>query len=619
MRIPLRVRVLAGQAANLALVVLVWVGAFLLLIELGRSAQSILSENYRSIEAATGMLRALARQDAAQLAALGGSSAGMEDEFTQAETDFLQWLAREKDNITLPGEEAAAADAESLYAVYLARHRAFARMLPFGAVAARSFYETRVVPARQAVEERTEQLIDMNRGQMYEASRRTSRMATRSLALTILVGVLALVGGALLSVWLSRRITAPVRRLTALTREVAEGNLDVYITPPSRDEIGQLAGSFDAMVKRLKQYRDMDVARLVAERTRADAILAVIGDGILTIDADYRVTSVNAAALAAVGRGRDEVIGRHFLEVMRDEAMFEQLKRTHERGEAPAAGEQEFSVERDGRKLHFRYAFTPIRTGDGQSLGVVLFMQDISKFRELDRLKTEFVMTASHELKTPLTSLTMAVRLLEELPLDERGRELVATAREETDRLKSTVYELLDLSKIEAGRIEMHPEPTDLAALCEQAAEALAGPAADKRVRFACAVEGAVPAALADPDKVLLVLANLLGNALRYAPAGGEVRVGARGGHGRVYVSVEDDGPGIPLDAQSRVFEPFYRVEGEEHRGGSGLGLAIAREIIRAHRGAIWVESEPGRGSRFVFTLPTARAKNKEGDDGTAD
>jgi NtrC-family two-component system sensor histidine kinase KinB len=608
MRIPLRLRVLAGQAANLVLVVLVWVGAFFLLMELGRSAQAILSENYRSIEAANGMLHALARQEAVELAALAGSAPAMEDAFTAAESEFLQWLAREKDNITLPGEREAAHAAESLYTVYLGRHRVFARVLGMGTAAARGYYAAEIVPARRAVAAQAARLVEMNREQMFGASRNTHRTAVRSLVLVILVGVLALVGGILLSVWLSRRITAPVRRLTALTNEVAEGNLDVYIAPPSQDEIGQLALSFDAMVRRLKQYRDMDVARLVAERTKADAVIAVIGDGIITFDAEYRITSANTAALAALGLSREKTIGRHFLEVLNDERMFEQLRSTHERGGTPAGADQELAVERGERTFHYRYAFTPIVTDDGRSLGVVLFLQDISKFRELDRLRTEFVLTASHELKTPLTALTMAVRLLEELPLDERGRELVATAREETDRLRATVYELLDLSRIESGRVEMRPQSVDLTLLFERARAAVAAPAEARAVAVATSAPADLPAVRADPERILLVLVNLLGNAVRHSPAGGTVTVSARCVGARVFTTVADEGPGIPAEVQSRVFEPFYRVEGEEARGGSGLGLAIAREIVRAHDGTIWVESELGRGSRFTFALPVAEA-----------
>ncbi|MFO7675703.1 MAG: ATP-binding protein [bacterium] len=606
MRIPLRVRVLVGQAANLALVVLVWVGAFFLLMELGRSAQAILSENYRSIEAAHGMLLALARQDVAELRALAGASASPDEEFTAAEADFFQWLGREKDNITLPGEASAARAAESLYTIHLARHRTFARLLAADPMAARSFYLTRTVPARQAVAVRVSELVELNRGQMHDASLATHRMAVRSLVLTILVGVLALAGGILLSVWLSRRITAPVRRLTALANEVAEGNLDVYIAPPSRDEIGQLAQAFDAMVKRLKQYRDMDVARIVAERTKADAILAVIGDGILTFDSEYKITSANAAALTSVGLHREQVIGRHFLEVLRDERMFGQLRHTHEQGAMPPGADQELEVTRDGRRMHYRYAFTPVRTDEGRSLGVVLFLQDISKFRELDRMRTEFVLTASHELKTPLTALTMAVRLLEELSLDERGRELVATAREETDRLKATVHELLDLSRIESGRVEMRPQRVDLALLLERARAAVTSQAVARSVRLEGELPDDLPPVQADPERILLVLVNLLSNAVRHSPAGAAVTVAARHVGGRVFVTVADEGPGIPAEVQNRVFEPFYRVEGEATQGGSGLGLAIAREIVRAHNGTIWVESELGRGSRFTFALPVA-------------
>jgi NtrC-family two-component system sensor histidine kinase KinB len=607
-RVPLRVKILGAQAANLLLVLVVWFGAYYLLAHLGRSAESILSENYRSIEAANGMRLALARQEVSQLALLRVYSEAPVREFVTAQNEFARWLGIEKDNITIAGEADAVADVESLYSEYLVEHTRLLAALQFDALAAPSLHARRVEPLRGAIDSALVVLVELNRSRMYDASQRTRRTARESMAATVLVGILALTGGILLSAWLSKRISAPVRSLTALAHEVAEGNLDAYIKPGGRDEIGQLAAEFDRMVKRLREYRDMDISRIVAERTRADAILSSIDDGVVTFDSEFRVTSANSAAGRVLGEAPAVLVGRHCLEATRDERLFEGLKQTFEAGQWDGADRAELAVEREGRTRYYHYSFTPMRTADGKSLGVVLLLQDISKFRELDRLRTEFVMTASHELKTPLTSLVMAVRLLGETTLTPRQHELVTMADEETQRLKDTVYELLDLSRIESGRIEMHPQPIDLTALLDRAEQSVQQPASSRAIKFERALEPGLPELLVDADKILLVLANLLSNAVRYSPEGGRIRFEARRLRDRVFVSVVDQGPGVPPEAQSRVFEPFFRVGGPEQQGGTGLGLAIAREIVRAHRGAIWVESEPGQGSRFTFSLPAAVA-----------
>jgi len=605
-KVPLRYKILAGQSANLVLVLLVWAGAFYLLAQLGQSANSIINENYRSIEAAQGMIQSIRAQDAAQLRLLLGEGESASRDFARAQNSFAQWLATEKANITLPGEQALAASVESLYTDYLAGQMGLATAVATDPATANSVYESRCAPVRDQSIERLEALISMNRTQMYSASRATHSMARRSLVLTIVGGLLVLAGGVLFSAWLSKRISEPVCRLTELSHEVAEGNLDVSIQPTTNDEIGQLASEFDRMVKRLKEYRDMDVARIVAERTRADAILAAIDDGVIMFDADLKISSANDAALAAVGRGREGVIGRHFLEVFRNEAMFAHLKRAFEGEPAREHDDEDLEIERSGRRFNYRYSFTGITTDKGNRIGVVLLLQDISKFRQLERLKTEFIMTASHELKTPLTSLTMAVHLLAEAELPERQRELVASAREEVERLQRTVHELLDLSRIEAGRAALQVQSVDLQALCRRAADAARSVARDRGVVLELRLDEGLPPVMADPERIVLVVSNLLDNALKYTPTGGRVIVAAAAAGDHVLVSVEDSGPGIPYEYQSRVFEPFFRVRAEEKQSGTGLGLAIAREVVRAHHGTIWVESEPGKGSRFVFSLARA-------------
>jgi NtrC-family two-component system sensor histidine kinase KinB len=603
MRVPLRYKILAGQTANLALVLLVWLGAFYLLSQLGQSANSILRENYRSIEAAQGMVQSLRVLDAAQLRLLLGQGASARREFAQAQNTFAQWLAIQKANITIPGEQSLTAAVESLYTDYLDAQMGLATTAEANSADAVGYYETRCVPIRDHSLARLDSLIVINRAQMYSASRATHTMASRSLVLSVVGGLLVLLGGILFSSWLSKRISEPVRRLTELSHEVAEGNLDVFIRPTSHDEIGQLASEFDRMVKRLKEYRDMDIARVIAERTRADAILAAIGDGVIMFDSDLKVSSANEAALAVVGHDRQQVVGRHFLELFRNEAMFERLKLVFEGKPTPGREDEDLEVERSGRRYSYRYSFTGITTEKGERIGVVLLLQDISKFRELDRLKTEFIMTASHELKTPLTPLTMAVHLLEEANLPERQRELVSSAREEVERLQRTVHELLDLSRIEAGRAALQLQPVDLRALCRRAADAAQPVAKEHGVALELRLDADVPAVPADPERIVLVISNLLDNAVKYTPAGGRVTlaVAAIGNH--VLVSVEDNGPGIPPEYQSRVFEPFFRVRAEERQSGTGLGLAIAREVVHAHGGTIWVESEAGKGSRFVFSL----------------
>jgi two-component system, NtrC family, sensor histidine kinase KinB len=261
------------------------------------------------------------------------------------------------------------------------------------------------------------------------------------------------------------------------------------------------------------------------------------------------------------------------------------------------------------RIQYFSYTLSPVETESGGFLGVVVLLRDITRMKELDQLKSEFVMSASHELRTPLTSIGMSVDLLLERAndkLDSREQLLLSTAREEIARLKALVNELLDLSRIEAGKIEMDFMNCSLETLFDKVATVFAAQAAEKNVELSVSLTGELPSVYADANKITWVLTNLIGNSLRYVETGGHVVLSAERAGSQVQVSVSDDGHGIPIEYQSRVFDKFVRVREENDSTGAGLGLAICKEIVRAHKGTIWVDSMPGKGCTFSFTLPAS-------------
>jgi NtrC-family two-component system sensor histidine kinase KinB len=237
-------------------------------------------------------------------------------------------------------------------------------------------------------------------------------------------------------------------------------------------------------------------------------------------------------------------------------------------------------------------------------------LKDITRLKEVEQLKNDFVTAASHELRTPLTSLEMSVDLLLEYcvktTFPEKYRNLLGMAHEEVLRMKALISDLLDLSKIESGRIEMEFEQVKVSTLFDNVQTVFTSQAAMKEVTLTSDMPDGLPEVRADANKVAWVLTNLISNALRYVNKGGSIKLLAHGISSHVHISVQDDGPGIPAEYQSGIFQKFVQVKGREP-GGSGLGLAICKEIVRAHGGTIWVDSAPGRGSTFTFTLPIAK------------
>jgi signal transduction histidine kinase len=252
----------------------------------------------------------------------------------------------------------------------------------------------------------------------------------------------------------------------------------------------------------------------------------------------------------------------------------------------------------------------------GVVVGATVILQDVTRLRRFEELKNDLVATVAHEFRTPLTSLRMAVHLCTEQvagPLTEKQAELLYAAREDCDRLQGMVDDFLDLSRIESGRVELTPLPTEVSGLIKSAIDEYRSDADAKGVNLA--PEPFLPEfmVLADRERIRHVFSNLISNAVRYTPKGGSITVGAKAVDGSVRFTVADTGTGIPKEYQERIFEKFFQVPDSGPKG-TGLGLYIATEIVRAHGGEIGVDSEPGKGSTFWFTLPSAAKAVRKGE-----
>ena len=238
-------------------------------------------------------------------------------------------------------------------------------------------------------------------------------------------------------------------------------------------------------------------------------------------------------------------------------------------------------------------------------VGATIVLQDVTRLLRFDELKNDLVATVAHEFRTPLTSLRMAIHILVEGtvgPLSDRQADLLYTAREDCERLQGIVDDLLDLSRIQAGKVEVSLTPLSAKTVVEAAVAAKADAAKDAGVQLDEEIGAPVLPVLVDPERISLVFDNLIGNAIRHSPRGGTIEVRARADDEHVRFEVQDQGPGIPPEYRQRIFEKFFRVPGTKGEG-IGLGLYISHEIIAAHGGDMGVETEPGKGSRFWFTL----------------
>ncbi|HSD30196.1 MAG TPA: ATP-binding protein [Vicinamibacteria bacterium] len=409
--------------------------------------------------------------------------------------------------------------------------------------------------------------------------------------------LLALLATALLSVLLSAPLGRSLEEIMEAARQFAAGNLSARIRVRRDDELGELARIINQSADQL-QSRMAEIAR---DRGRTDAILSAMDDGLLAVDHRGTVALANPSLTRTLDLR--EPVGRHYLEVIRQRevgVLVEEVLRDGERREA------EVEI------LHLRRVFTisavPFPGEKGAPPGVVLTFNDTTERHRVERIRRDFVANASHELRTPLTSIRGFVEALEDGALSEpeTAARFLGKIRTHADRMTTLVEDLLELSRLESGDREPEWEAVRPAGVAEGVTASFAALAARKGISLRHVDRGA-PGVHTDPERLRRILENLVDNAVKYTPEGGRVEVTTSAGpDDSARVEVADDGPGIAAEHQARVFERFYRVDKARSRelGGTGLGLSIVRHLAESVRASVSVESEPGKGSRFIVTLP---------------
>ena len=610
----LKKKILIGYGVAFVLMGLVVAWAVVNLVSLGQASNAILRENYRSILAAENMVDELERQDSGILLLFLGDAERGISQFRESEAIFLGWLARAKDNITVRGEAELVQSIEQGYAKYRQRFSELTdrvgqekSLITFSAGA---YHET-IYPLFAQVRQACVELRKLNEATMYSASVRAGRVAERAIWSTAIVAASGLILALIFSLLLSERIVRPLRRFMEASRRIAAGDYTVQVPVETTDELGRLAGEFNRMAAQVARYNEINIEQIISEKNKGEAILASIDDGLVVFDTDLRVTGINPAARRMLDLESTEHAALECADLLPDASVCDLIRKTVETGIQPSVPEEKrivtLSEGEDAR--HFLFSITTVRGKERRLSGVVLLLRDVTRLKEVERLKSEFIMAASHELRTPLTSLGMSLDLLVERGapgLDEKDRELLTAAHEEVLRMKALVSDLLDLSRIEAGRIELELDSVAVQPLVEDLETVFKSQLKQKRVEFAAELAEDLPRIRADANKLTWVLTNLISNSLRYVREGGHIRLTAGQVGEHVQISVRDDGPGIPLEYQARIFQKFVQVKGLEP-GGTGLGLAICKEIVRAHGGAIWMDSVPGKGATFTFTVPTVR------------
>jgi signal transduction histidine kinase/HAMP domain-containing protein len=400
-------------------------------------------------------------------------------------------------------------------------------------------------------------------------------------------------------------IANPIHALTEGIKGIANKQYSKRLYFTSGDEFGDLATAFNTMAQRLDDYEHSNLARIMFEKQRAEAVIGSLKDATIGFDVNNIILFANTQALQLLNMPEGELIGQPAEMVSKRNDLLRFLVSTQEN--AP------LKIVVDGKECFFTRETTDIQHED-KRIGYVVILRNITTFKEQDIAKTHFIATISHELKTPLAASDFSIKLLEDErtgTLSTEQKELVDSLKQDNRRMIKIVSELLDLSQVESGNIQLKPQPVAALNIVQYAMDTVQKQAAQREVNIRTSVPDSVPMVLADVEKTAWVLVNLLTNAIRYSAHGAaiDLQVTATGTEMVSFV-VQDYGKGIPAAFRSKIFERFFQVPGMKGHKGSGLGLAISKEFIEAQGGIIGVESEEGKGSRFYFTLPEATAQH---------
>jgi NtrC-family two-component system sensor histidine kinase KinB len=593
-------RLLLGIAPILAILLAVGIYAIFLFFKLGGAIDVILRENYRSVVASQKMESATARMDTGLMLMLNGDEAAGRDLFQRNVPLFEQNSDVEAHNITLPGEGDLESRVQSLHQSYMKWAQQFLS-LPASDPARRALYFNQLAPLSEQIGATAENILEINSDSMVEANdaaRRQSSHASRYMIGTLLVGFAV---AALVTYAMARSIVRPVQALTESARELGAGNLDQHVPVLSSDELGTMAAAFNNMAAKLRAYRQSTSEKILQAQQTTESALRAFPDPILVFSPVKEIRLQNAAAerfLAQVGGDLLSLgnIAEHIEQGLNGSADYQ-----------PTSFDKAILVNVEGAEKFYLPRVLTMRSETREPLGVVVALQDVTRFRVADDVKTDMIATVSHELKTPLTSLQMAVYLLLEEkvgPLNAKQLELALAARKNSDRLFEMIEDLLDLARFEGGAALMDKKQIGSSDLVDAIARRENELVTSRGLELKIETEPKLPPVSVSRSRIDQVFANLISNAVKVSPAGTAITLSARRQDAKtVRFSVKDQGPGILRDLQRRIFDKFFRVP-EQSGEGAGLGLSIAREIVLAHGGSIGVESDKGKGSEFYFTLP---------------
>ncbi|WP_192348688.1 ATP-binding protein [Algoriphagus sp. Y33] len=576
------------------------------LSQLATDSAAILKDNNRTLSYMRNIDKAV---DQIQSAIISGNN--VETELTPYLQTLTENIKLQQENITEPAEQNITDKLEA----NLNRLTLVLRDTGLDSIS-RDSYSSNLLPVMQEIKSITDDIYLINEKTMIRKNEQANATADKTVLYMGIVGSASVLIGLMLLFWLPAYISKPLATFNKAIGEIARGNYKQTISGESKDEFGELARSFNTMAAKLDEYEHSSLAKILKEQKRLNALINQLDEVVLGLDESKRVIFANEHCLQLLDLPKNEVINKYAPDIAIKSPLMSNLIQELMMGYS-SKGAKNYQpvkiVENNKDKLYSKNVIDVATKPTGEDrrilVGHVVLLTDITDFSEKDKAKTHFIATLSHELKTPVAAIDMSAKLLRNPksgPLSGNQEELLATIEGNNERIRRMINEVLDVSKIESGTIDVKMGEASAEDLIDNAIDGVHLFLDGKNLKITKNIEGVHSFIKVDAHKTVWVLNNFLTNAIRYAPEGSTIDVKAEMVGSRLKISVTDQGKGIATDDQQKVFLKFNRLSKTE-TGGTGLGLAISKEFVEAMGGKIGVQSSANHGATFWITFPISK------------
>lgn len=464
---------------------------------------------------------------------------------------------------------------------------------------------------KSAIRESLLKVMDLNMEAIQRKSGIAKSTAEKAVFWIAISGTLCFLIAFVLLVNMPSNIANPIKELTESIRQIAEKNYSERVHFEGHNEFGQLASSFNTMAQKLEEYNTSNLAKLMMEKQRIETLINNMHNPVIGLDENLKVIFINNEALKISGLKKEEVADKQVQDVAIHNDLIRSLIQdlimpSDNRNKL----QQPIKIYADNKESYFEkeivsITITPTAENHSKHIGDVILLQNITQFKELDFAKTNFIATVSHEFKTPISSIKMSLQLLENEQigkLNDEQKQFVDSIKDDANRLLKITGELLNMTQVESGIIQISVAPSHAKDIVEYAVNATKATAEQKQIKFDIKLADNLPQVLADNEKTAWVLTNLLSNAIRYSYDNSTICIDVTKENNKVKFAVTDTGQGISPQYIDKIFDRYFRIPGTK-KEGTGLGLSISKEFIEAQGGLITVKSDFGAGSTFSFVL----------------